>query len=88
MIQSNINLSPAFCRRNPASVPQYQIDLGDGVWGEVENSFIALSGKGDHSRLMPSKLCVPDLEGVVRSVIVMVQRGYGQLGDILLIGWG
>ena len=37
--------------------------LGEG-WsgrlGEVEkNSFIALPGKGGHSRLVPSKLCVP-----------------------------
>ena len=34
---------------------------------------------------MPSKLCVPDLEGVVRSFIITVQRGgHGQLIDILL----
>ena len=29
-------------------------NLGDRVWGKVEkNSFIALPGKGGHSRLMP-----------------------------------
>ena len=28
------------------------------VWGELEkNSFIAVSGKGGHSRLVPSNLC-------------------------------
>ena len=37
--------------------------LGDRVLGEVEKDrFIALPGKGEHSRLIPSKLCVPALE--------------------------
>ena len=41
--------------------------------GEVEkNSFIALPGKGGHSRLMPSKLCVPT-QGVGR-----VEAGFGE----------
>ena len=35
---------------------------------------------------MPSKLC-PNLEGVVRSSIVMFQRGHDQLVDIILTGW-
>ena len=39
-------------------------NLGDRVLGEVEkNSFIVLPGKGDHSRLMPSKLCGPTWRG-------------------------
>ena len=60
---------------NPASVPQHQIKF-QRVLGEVEkNSFTALQGKGGHSRLMPSKLCVLDLEEGVRYFIVMVQRG-------------
>ena len=46
--------------------------------GKVKKKFIAWSGKGGHSRLMPSKLC-PDLEGVVRSLIVMVQKGHDPL---------
>ena len=49
-----------------------ELNLRDRVLGKVEkNSFIALSGKGDHSGLMPSKLCVPT-PGVwgLRSVIV------------------
>ena len=42
--------------------------------GEVEkNTLIALPGKGGHSRLMPSKLCVPTWEDLVRSFIAMVQ---------------
>ena len=36
-----------------------KLNLGDRVLGEVEkNNFIALPGKGDHSGLMPSELCV------------------------------
>ena len=35
-------------------------NLGDNVLGEIgKNRFIALPGKGGHSRLMPLKLCVP-----------------------------
>ena len=49
-------------------------NLRDRVLGEVEkNSFIALPGKGGHSGLMPSKLCVPTWEGLVRSFIAKVQ---------------
>ena len=48
---------------------------GDSVLGEVEkNCFIALPGKRSHGGLMPVRLC-PALEWVVRSLIVMVQRG-------------
>lgn len=37
-----------------------EINLEDRVLSEVEKkSFIALPDKGDHSRLMPSKLCFP-----------------------------
>ena len=50
--------------------------FGDRVLGEVEkNSFTVLPGKGGHSRLMPSKLCVPTWEGLVRSFIAVVQVG-------------
>ena len=50
---------------------------GDSVLGEVKKNrfyFIALPGKGGHGGLMPVRLC-PALEGVARSLIVMVQRG-------------
>ena len=41
-----------------------KLNLGDRVLGDVEkNSFIVLPGKGGHSRLMPSKLCVPTQGG-------------------------
>ena len=59
------------------------------VLGEIEkDSFITLPGKGGHSGLLPQKktLC-PHLETIVRSFIVMVQRGCGQLVDFLLISW-
>ena len=37
-----------------------QSNLGDRVLGEVEkNSFIAFTGKGGQSGLLPQKLCVP-----------------------------
>ena len=53
------------------------------VLGEVEkNSFIALSGKGGHNGLNPSKL-----ERMVRNFTVIVQRGHDQLMNILLMGW-
>ena len=66
-----------------------ELNLGDRVLGEPEkNSFIALPGKGGHSRLMPSQLCILTWRGAERSCIAMVQRGgRGQLVDILLIGW-
>ena len=62
-------------------------NLRDKILGEVEmNSFIALPVKGRHSGLMPSILCA-HLLGKDRSFTVIVQRGHGQLADILLIGW-
>ena len=49
-------------------------NLGDRVLGEVEkNSFIALPGKGGHSRLRPQKLCALTWEDLVKSFIAMVQ---------------
>ena len=49
-------------------------NLRDGVLGKVEkNSFIALPGKGGHRGLMPSKLCVPIWEDLVRSFIAKIQ---------------
>ena len=65
-----------------------ELNLRDRVSGSLEkDSFIALASKGDYSGLIPSKLCL-NLEAVVRSFIVMVQRGgCDHLMDILLIGW-
>ena len=52
-----------------------KLNLRDKVSGSLgKDSFIALPSKGDYSGLMPSKLCL-NLEALVRSFIVMVQRG-------------
>ena len=67
--------------------PELNRILGDRVLGEVEkDSFITLPGKGGHGRLLPRKTVSPNLERIVRSFIVMVQRGCGQLVDIVLMG--
>ena len=56
--------------------------------GEAEkSSFISLSGKGYPIAANALKTVCPDLEGIVRSFIVMVQTWCDQLVDILLIGW-
>ena len=52
-------------------------NLRDRVFGEVEkNNFIALPGRGGHSRLVLQKLCVPTRADLLRSFIAMVQ-GWG-----------
>ena len=56
--------------------------------GEVEKkSFIAFTGKEGSQQANVLKTVCPNLEQVVRSLTVMVQRGRDQLVDILLIGW-
>ena len=69
--------------------PATKLNLRDRVLGEVEkNSFIYVPGKGGHRGLAHAlKTMCPDLERVVRSFTVMIQRGCDQLVDILLIGW-
>ena len=56
-----------------------EINLEDRVLSEVEKkSCIALPDKGDHSRLMPSKLCFPTKEwGVLesRDLIADIDQG-------------
>ena len=65
-----------------------KLNLRDRVSGEVEkNSFVALPGKGEHSGLLPSKLCPYLGWDSVRSFIAMVQgvglpRGPGYLQDL------
>ena len=46
-----------------------------------------MPGKGGHSIANALKTMCPNLEGVVRSFIVVFQRGHDQLVDLLLIGW-
>ena len=60
-------------------------NLGDRV-----DSFITWSGKGGHSKLMPSRTKCPNLGKIVTSFIIIAQRGRDQLVDFLLMGcwWG
>ena len=71
----------------PSSASLYtgaESDLGDRVLGEEQkDSFIAFSGKGGHRGLMPSKF----LGKVVRSFLVIVQRGTDHSDGVLLMGW-
>ena len=67
--------------------PDTKLILRDRVLGEVEkNSFIAFPGKGPQWA-NALKTVYLNLEGVVRSFIVMVQGGCDQLVDNLLTGW-
>ena len=52
---------------NPFCVPGHRIQ-SQRVLDEIEkNSFIALSGKGGHSGLLPLKTALPTREDLVRS---------------------
>ena len=52
----------------------------------MKNSFIALSGKGDHSGLWPhNSLSHPG--GGIEQTKGVQGAGHGQLMDIFLIGW-
>ena len=72
---------------NLASVPRHQINFQRQSFERSKNTFTALPGRRVHSRLNALKIVCPNFERVVRSFIVMVQRGCGQLMDILLMGW-
>ena len=71
--------------KTPPLCTSTELNLADRVCGEVEkNSFIALPGKGGHSGLMPSKLCVPPWggvadkdEGLCRALVPSVQISPG-----------
>ena len=61
-------------------------NLRDRVSGEVEKgSFIALPGKGKLSRLRHSKPCVPNLGKILRSCMLIVQRGHGHSSGGLMV---
>ena len=58
------------------------------VLGEVKkDTFTALPGEGNHSRLNALKYMCPYMGNVVTSFTVIVQRGCGKLMDFLLMGW-
>ena len=63
-------------------------NLRDRVLGEVEkDNFNALPGRGGHSGLMPLKTMYSHFGKIMRSFIVIVQRGHDQLVNFLLMGW-
>ena len=53
---------------------------------QKKKSCIALPGKGSHSKLMPSKLCVPTRR-CSEKFYTNERAGCGQLTDTVLIGW-
>ena len=63
--------------------PGTDSDLGGRVLGEVENNFLPLPAEGDAADCVFS----PQVNALKRRLIGMVQRGCGQMVDILLIGW-
>ena len=86
--QGQIRQTPRDAESSASLCTSAELNLGDRVLGEVEkNSFLTLPGKGGLSKPRPSKPTVPTWETIVRSFTVIVQRGLGQLADILLIGW-
>ena len=81
----SVKSSPGVAKAQPLYLGA-KLNLGDRVWGEVEkNSFIALPGKGGHSRLMPSRLYVPHWRGL--GGIINRFKKCDQIMDVLLIGW-
>ena len=65
-----------------------KVNLADRVSGKVEDdSFIALPGKGEHSRLLFWKGMCPNLVRIVSSFPGIIQRGCEKLVNILLMGW-
>ena len=86
--QGQVRQTPSDAESSASLCTSAELNLGDRVLGEVEkDSFLTLPGKGALSKPMPSKPSVPTWETIVRSFTVIVQRGHGQLVDILLIGW-
>ena len=73
---------------NPASVPWHWIKAWRPSfgWSRKEQLYCFARQRGPQ-RANALKIVCPDLEGLVRSFIAMVQSGRHQLVDILLIGW-
>lgn len=57
----------------------------DRVMGKVKNTSVAFPGKEGHSRLMPSKLSIPQGGGSEECYSIQGE-GCDQFTDILLIG--
>ena len=60
-------------------------NLGDRVLEVEKDSFIAWSGTGGHSKLMPPRTKCPNLGKIVTSFIIIAQKGRDQLVDFLLM---
>ena len=71
---------------NPASVHGHGIKSRGRVLGEVEKNYCFARQRGSQQANALKTVC-PNLEGIVGSFIVMVQRGRDELVDLLLIGW-
>ena len=61
--------------------------LWEGCVEVEKNSSIVLPGKGSPGGLMPSTLCPPQLEWVLKSFVAVVHRGRAQRVDLFLTGW-
>ena len=60
MLSGRLDVNKCFDVETRPLCTSTKLNLIDRVLDEVEqNSFIALPGKGAHSGLMPSKLCIP-----------------------------
>ena len=55
--------------------------LWEGCVEVEKNSSIVLPGKGSPGGLMPSTLCPPQLEWVLKSFVAVVHRGRGQRAE-------
>lgn len=66
-----------------------ELNLRGRVWSDVEKEelFYFARQRGPELWPMTSKIMCPNLEKIMRSFIVIVQRGSDQLVDILLMGW-
>jgi len=92
------NLSLPHCRQIVYSLshqgsqgslyPDTKLILRDKSLGwSKKNSFIVFLGKVGPQQANTLKTVCPNLEGVVRSFIIMAQTKCDQLVDVLLIGW-
>ena len=77
------------CSWNSASVHQYQIESRrqSFAWSRKEYLYCFAGQRGSQWANALKTVC-PNLQGLVRSFIVMIQRaGHDQLMDSLLTGW-
>ena len=66
--------SHSVAKISAASVPVAKEQCGDRVGGNRKCS-LNCQAKREHSKLVPQGLCPPNLEGVVRGLIVFEEQG-------------